>query len=72
MSEVWWRVKKWVLSSLPYPESVMRKKEDILRDGTRKEDLIIEILLDLRDLLEKQGKVKKIVKKVKKKQGMSK
>ncbi len=31
----------------------MRKRKDIEKDGTRKEDLIIEVLLDVRELLKK-------------------
>ena len=44
----------------------MRPREDILKDATRKEDLIIEVLLDIRDLLVKAikgGRPKKIRKK---------
>jgi len=39
---------------------MMRKRKDIEKDGTRKEDLIIEVLLDIRDILVKQVKTKKI------------
>ena len=37
----------------------MRKRKDIEKDGKRKEDLIIEVLLDLRDILVKATKKKK-------------
>ena len=37
----------------------MRKREDVLKDGTRVEILILEVLLDLRDLLKKQEKKQK-------------
>jgi len=40
-------------------EGNMRKREDVLRDGTRVEILILEVLLDLRDLLKKQEKKQK-------------
>jgi len=30
----------------------MRKREDIAKDSSRKEDLIIEVLLDIRELME--------------------
>lgn len=35
----------------------MRKREEIQVDGTRKENLIIEVLLDIRDLLTEKPKV---------------
>ena len=37
----------------------MRKRDVIQKDGTVKSDLIIEVLLDIRDLLIKQSKKKK-------------
>jgi len=37
----------------------MRKRKDIETDGKRKEDLIIEVLLDVRDILVKATKRKK-------------
>ncbi len=36
----------------------MRKREDIERDGTRKDMLTLEVLLDIRDLLMKQEKLR--------------
>lgn len=56
MSQVWWSVKEWLLSTLSHPESVMRTRKKIQADGTRKEDLIIEVLLDIRDILVKATK----------------
>ena len=38
----------------------MRKRELIEADGTRKDILTLEVLLDLRDLLAKQGKRGKV------------
>ena len=43
---------------MPYQEGVMRKRKDILNDPIRKEDLIIEVLLDIRDILVKVTKRK--------------
>lgn len=43
----------------------MRKSDEIKKDGTRKEDLIIEVLLDVRTLMEKLVKDKKTRKKEK-------
>ena len=57
LSTVWWGIKEWVLSYMPLPEGVMRKRKDILKDSIRKEDLIIEVLLDIRDILTKKKKV---------------
>lgn len=37
----------------------MRKRKDIEKDARRKEDLIIEVLLDIRDILVKVTKKKK-------------
>ena len=37
----------------------MRKRKDIEKDGKRKEDLIVEVLLDIRDILIKATKKKK-------------
>jgi len=37
----------------------VRKRKDIETDATRKEDLIIEVLLDIRDILIKATKKKK-------------
>ena len=34
----------------------MRKREEILNDSKRKEDLLIELLLDIRDILTKEDK----------------
>ena len=34
----------------------MRTKEEILQDGTRKDILTLEVLLDIRELLKKQNK----------------
>jgi len=34
----------------------MRKREEILNDSKRKEDLLIELLLDIRDILIKEDK----------------
>ena len=42
----------------------MRKREVIQKDGTVKNDLIIEVLLDIRALLVKQAKEKKRLDKV--------
>ena len=39
----------------------MRKRKDIAKDAIRKEDLIIEVLLDIRDILVKATKKKKVV-----------
>lgn len=39
----------------------MRKRKDIEKDGKRKEDLTIEVLLDIRDILVKQTKKKRSV-----------
>jgi len=39
----------------------VRTKNQILKDGTRKEDLMIEVLLDIRDTLIKATKKKKVV-----------
>ncbi len=38
---------------------MMRKRGEIQVDGTRKEDLVIECLLDIRDLLAKMTKKEK-------------
>ena len=32
----------------------MRKRKDIEKDGTKKDDLILEVLLDIRDMLKKK------------------
>ena len=37
----------------------MRKRKEILQDGTRKDILSLEVLLDIRDLIIKQIKKKK-------------
>ncbi len=37
----------------------MRSKSDIEKDGTRKDMLQLEVLLDIRELLEKQRKLLK-------------
>lgn len=37
----------------------MRKRKEIEADGKRKEDLMIEVLLDIRDILVKATKKKK-------------
>ncbi len=37
----------------------MRKRKDIEKDGTLKQDLIIEVLLDIRDILVKLVKSKR-------------
>ena len=37
----------------------MRKRKDIAEDAIRKEDLIIEVLLDIRDILIKATKKRK-------------
>jgi hypothetical protein len=34
----------------------MRSKEQIIGDGTNREDLMLEVLLDIRELLKKQTK----------------
>ena len=34
----------------------MRKREAIEKDGTRKDILIVEVLLDIRELIQKQAK----------------
>jgi len=34
----------------------MRKRDEILKDGSKKEMLILEVLLDIRDTLIKQNK----------------
>jgi len=36
----------------------MRKRKDIEKDGRLKQDLIIEVLLDIRELLKKGNKTK--------------
>ncbi len=36
----------------------MRKKEEILNDGKRVELLLLEVLLDIRELLKKKSKIK--------------
>jgi len=41
----------------------VRKREEIEKDGTRKDILALEVLLDIRDLLKKQAKKKKEIKK---------
>ena len=56
---MWSSIKEWILPTLSYPEGVMRKRKDIEKDGKRKEDLIIEVLLDIRDILVKATKRKK-------------
>ena len=43
----------------PLKRCVVRKRKDIAKDATRKEDLIIEVLLDIRDILVKATKKKK-------------
>lgn len=53
---MWRGIEEWLLSYLPQGKS-MRKRKDIAKDAIRKEDLIIEVLLDIRDLLVKQNKV---------------
>ena len=37
----------------------MRKRKEILQDGTRKDILSLEVLLDIRDIIIKQIKKKK-------------
>ena len=63
MPEVWECVKEWLLPNLPYPKSkrgvCMRKRTLIEADGKRKEDLLIEVALDIRDLLVKATKTKR-------------
>jgi hypothetical protein len=44
----------------------MRKRQDIVKDGTRKDILELEVLLDIRDLLKKQIPKRKYTKRVKK------
>ena len=39
----------------------MRSRKEIAQDGTRKEDLIVEVLLDIRDILIKATKKKLLV-----------
>ena len=39
----------------------MRKRKEIQEDGRLKNDLIIEVLLDIRDILIKATKKKKVV-----------
>ena len=39
----------------------MRKRKEILEDGRLKNDLIIEVLLDIRDILVKATKKKRVV-----------
>ena len=60
---MWGGIKIGLLPNLPYPKSkrgvCMRKRTLIEADGSRKEDLIIEVLLDIRDLLVKATKKKK-------------
>ncbi len=58
MSTVRCGAKEWVLSYLPQGDGV-RKRKDIAKDAIRKEDLIIEVLLDIRDILVKATKKKK-------------
>ena len=41
------------------PRFIMRKRKEIEKDGKLKNDLIIEVLLDIRDILIKQTKKKK-------------
>jgi len=38
---------------------MMRKRKDIEKDGTRPEFLLVEVLLDIRDILVKSTKRKK-------------
>ncbi len=57
LSRMWWSIKEWVLSYMSYPKSVMRKRKEIQSDGRIKNDLIIEVLLDIRDILKKKNKV---------------
>ncbi len=57
LSTMWWGIKEWLLSPLSLPEGVMRKRKAVEKDGTLKQDLIIEVLLDIRDILVKQNKV---------------
>ncbi len=38
----------------------MRTRKEIEKDGTRKDILMLEVLLDIRDLLKKQAKKTKI------------
>ena len=40
----------------------MRDRKDIEKDGTVKDILILEVLLDIREQLKKQAKVKRIKK----------
>lgn len=56
MSKMWGGTQEWVLSLMSYQESVMRKGKDILKDGSRIEILMLEVLLDIRDLLKKKKK----------------
>ncbi len=58
LSTVWWGIKEWVLPYMSYPKSVMRKRKEILEDGRLKNDLIIEVLLDIRDILKKKKVVR--------------
>ena len=57
LSTVWWGIKERVLSYMSLSEGVMRKRKEIQSDGRIKNDLIIEVLLDIRDILKKQKKV---------------
>jgi len=57
---MWKRVKEWLLPNLSYPEGKeVRTRKQIEQDGSRKDMLILEVLLDIRDLLVKATKVKR-------------
>ena len=58
---MWRSSKEWILRSVPCGES-MRSRKEIELDGLRKDILMLEVLLDVRMLIEKLVKNKMKVK----------
>ena len=56
---MWGSASKGLLQTLSYPESVMRTRKAIEQDGTRKDIVTLEVLLDIRELLIKEAKKNK-------------
>ena len=56
---MWSCLKEWILPNLSYPEGEeVRTRKQIELDGSRKDMLILEVLLDIRGLLVKASKKK--------------
>jgi len=50
---MWSSSKRWILSFVSCEKS-MRTRKEIEQDGSRKDILTLEVLLDIRDLLSKK------------------